>query len=334
MRKVSIIIPIYNSEKYLNKCLDSILNQTYENLDIILVNDGSIDNSKTICDEYLKIDRRINVIHKENGGAASARNIGIKSAVGDYIMFVDSDDYISTSMVEIMVSSIEDKNSDLAVCGFNIIKNRTMESITYENGFYDTKEEMARFFSLLNGRTNSVCNKIYRKTIIKYPFDEKLVVGEDLIFNLECFSSCKSVVVIENKLYFYRRANSNSLSQSSHENFFQINIYLYQKLNRYLIDAIDKKYNSYQVDMYYFKNLIIVINDIINYSPKTLNNKIKEIKNIWKNEQSISIIFNTKEIPAKYKVIRFLIKYKMVFLLLIIFRLNAVLTKNRFKKTI
>ena len=115
--KISIIVPIYNVEKYLRKCIDSILNQSYDNLQIILVDDGSPDNCPKICDEYLNKDNRIQVIHKSNGGLSSARNAGIKVANGKYIAFIDSDDYIELNMIEKLVNAIEKSNADLCICG-------------------------------------------------------------------------------------------------------------------------------------------------------------------------------------------------------------------------
>ena len=114
---ISVIVPVYNVEEYLPKCIESIINQTYKNLEIILVDDGSTDNSGRICDEYAKKDDRIIVFHKENGGLSDARNCGIDAATGDWVQFVDSDDYIHQTMVEKMYSSCKRNQTKLAVCG-------------------------------------------------------------------------------------------------------------------------------------------------------------------------------------------------------------------------
>ena len=127
---ISIIIPVYKVEKYLEKCIKSVLDQTYKNLQIILVDDGSPDNCGNICDNYAKIDNRIEVIHKENGGLSDARNVGLKKARGKYIGFVDSDDYVSNEMFENMYNTLVNNNADVSICNFytvidnkNIIKN-------------------------------------------------------------------------------------------------------------------------------------------------------------------------------------------------------------------
>ena len=113
---ISVIIPVYNAEKYLNRCLDSVLNNTYKNLEVILVDDGSTDMSGRICDEYAKKDCRIRVLHKENGGTARARNTGLKIAKGDYIAFVDNDDFVHPCFYEYMLSSMESSSADVAIC--------------------------------------------------------------------------------------------------------------------------------------------------------------------------------------------------------------------------
>ena len=116
---VSIIIPVYNVEKYLAECIESVLKQTYQNIEILLIDDGSPDNSGKICDEYEEKDSRVRVIHKENGGVSSARNVGLEQANGEYITFIDSDDFVSESYIEELYIALENGNSDLAFCKYN-----------------------------------------------------------------------------------------------------------------------------------------------------------------------------------------------------------------------
>lgn len=118
---VSIIIPIYKVEQYLIDCIQSVCSQTYKNIEIILVDDGSPDNCGKICDDYAKMDKRISVIHKENGGLSDARNKGIDIARGDYITFVDSDDYVETTFIEDLYNAIEKTNSDISICNINVV---------------------------------------------------------------------------------------------------------------------------------------------------------------------------------------------------------------------
>ena len=126
---ISIVVPIYNVEKYLEKCINSIIIQTYKNIEIILVNDGSTDSSGKICDIYLKKDKRIKVIHKKNGGLSDARNVGIENAKGKYIAFIDSDDFIDSDFIEILYNLIIEYNADVSCCKCNVIykKNKKQQ---------------------------------------------------------------------------------------------------------------------------------------------------------------------------------------------------------------
>ena len=118
MTLVSVIIPVYNVEKYMRRCIDSIINQTYTNLEIILVDDGASDRSGKICDEYAQMDHRIKVLHKENGGLASARNAGIQIATGEYISYVDSDDWVETEFIEVLLKGCQDNNAKMSICRY------------------------------------------------------------------------------------------------------------------------------------------------------------------------------------------------------------------------
>ena len=121
---ISIVVPIYNTEKYLKRCIESILNQTYQNLEVILVNDGSLDKSGQICNEYAKRDKRIKVIHKENTGSAESRNIGIKYATGKLIGFVDSDDYIDKNMYEMLYKDLKKHDAEIAICNIQMVNEK------------------------------------------------------------------------------------------------------------------------------------------------------------------------------------------------------------------
>lgn len=130
---ISVIIPVYKTEKYIHKCLDSVLNQTYKNLEVILVDDGSPDNCPVICDEYAQKDSRIKVFHKENGGLSSARNLGLDNMTGDYVSFVDSDDYIESDMIETMLNQLKSKNGDIAICLAKNDDEKRFEGDIYKN---------------------------------------------------------------------------------------------------------------------------------------------------------------------------------------------------------
>jgi len=205
--KISVIVPIYNVEKYLHKCVDSILAQTYENIEVILVNDGSPDNCGAICDEYATKDSRIRVIHKTNGGLSSARNAGVDIAEGKYIGFIDSDDYISPYMYEKLYDAITDANADLAICGHvpvdtNGVLCGNPEEIP-ENIVYKRRQAMDELYSRRYGVYVSACKKLYKSNlfnIVRFPEGK---IHEDEFTTHRFFHECEKIVVIKDVLYFY-----------------------------------------------------------------------------------------------------------------------------------
>lgn len=207
---VSVIVPIYNVEKYLSKCIDSITNQTLTNIEIILVNDGSTDNSGIIADEYAKNDNRIKVIHKENGGQGSARNIGIDLAIGEYIGFVDSDDWIDLDMYEKLYNKANKYNSDIAI-GSRKIFNEAYDLGTTinvgDNEFDKISENIVNYIieNVFYPQTVSACNKIYsRKLILNNNINFRSVeeVGsEDAVFNYCILLNTNKIVTINDTFY-------------------------------------------------------------------------------------------------------------------------------------
>ena len=165
---VSIIVPVYNVEQYLEKCVNSIINQSYKNLEIILVDDGATDNSGKICDELAKLDNRIKVYHKENGGLSDARNYGVERATGEYIGFVDSDDYIDPKMYEKLYEAIKKENVDVVECSFKIIYPGRVDFFSTEK-YYEIlgKQEYLEEYLKMRRIFGSVWTKLIKSTIAK-----------------------------------------------------------------------------------------------------------------------------------------------------------------------
>ena len=215
---VSIIVPVYNVEKYICQCIDSILNQTYENLEVILVDDGSPDNCGKICDEYAQFDKRVRVIHKENGGLSSARNAGLDAAKGDYIAFIDSDDYIAADMFATMLDIAIKDNADMVKCGFKEFDDKSI--ITKKVGFdkqevLENDETGSALMDLYFGSVlyKIACNAIYvRDMAIKVRFPEGLVNEDNYSAGMYLFYA-KRIVCINKEFYFYRN-NQNGLSKT------------------------------------------------------------------------------------------------------------------------
>lgn len=211
MFKISIIVPVYNVEKYLHKCLDSILAQTFKEFEVILVDDGSSDNSGKICDEYAKKDSRVKVFHKENAGVSSARNLGLKEASGEWIVFIDSDDYISKDFLECDYST----TADVIQKSYDIINEdsglSTLHKVT--NKIIEDKEEFYRFY--VRKRTNALWDKIIRRELIKnITFNENVKIGEDFLFFLEIIKNIKQYLFDDKGIYHYI-IHSNSAMQST-----------------------------------------------------------------------------------------------------------------------
>lgn len=223
---ISVIVPIYNVEQYLRTCIESILSQTYKDLEIILVDDGSPDNSGQICDEYAKMDSRILVIHQKNTGQSGARNTGLNIAKGEYVTFVDADDYIESSAYEILMTEISKNDVDLLLFGHNLIKDSRILDKNLKRSknisiILDTNELWREVFGNLN---NAVWNKLYKRELIGTKrFKLGLFHGEDLLFNLEYINECSSALEISLPLYNYvKREGSVTTSNFSKKKLDEI----------------------------------------------------------------------------------------------------------------
>lgn len=226
---ISIIVPVYNVEKYLDKCIQSIHEQTYTDWECILVNDGSKDNSALICGKWVKIDTRIRVIHQKNQGVSIARNIGIEQAQGKYITFIDSDDWIDCKYLESLIIPTQKQNIDLCVSG--LIQNYTNGNISlfqpiYNDSFTLNKDNIKLFIDLnkkylLYGPVSKLYKKdIISKYNIKFPID--LSYGEDLIFNYQYLEHVNYIACIDKAYYHYRIIGSGTLSTKLRNDQFKI----------------------------------------------------------------------------------------------------------------
>ena len=207
--KVSVIIPVYNVEKYIRQCLESVINQTLKEIEIIIVNDGTKDNSMKIVEEYIS-DKRIKIINKENGGLSSARNTGILAAQGKYICFIDSDDFVEKSMLEELYNIIEEKKFDVVDSDIFLYNNKTHEIKERKNKEY-LKIEKGLF---LWGKYNvEVWNKIYRKNFLldNNIFFEEGIIHEDDLFSIKILSSTNKIEHINKCFYYYRINRSGSI---------------------------------------------------------------------------------------------------------------------------
>lgn len=278
---ISVIVPIYNAEKYLHRCIKRILAQDYTDYELLLIDDGSTDNSGTICDEYAIKDNRIRVFHKENGGVSSARNWGLDKAIGEYIMFVDSDDYMLPGMLEVMLSTLESKKADLVVCGTTETGGGYWRPIADVD--YSINQLKENFVSLLHTELLSPpWNKIYKKEIIgSNRFCEDISFGEDLLFNIQYLKKCENISFIKESPFYHEKENENSLVV---------------KFNRNRLFDIEKvwvvvdRFSEDKEGLYskYLRDLTVYIRQLL----KTKQYLWSEKKNILEEWSSIALIKN------------------------------------------
>lgn len=205
MEKISVIVPVYKTEKYLDKCVESIVNQTYKNLEIILVDDGSPDDCPQFCDAWVKKDNRIKVIHKQNGGLADARNAGLSIAQGDYIGFIDSDDYIDLDMYECLINCAVENNADISGCFYRKIGKDFLNELgsDYSVKVFNSEDYLCEYY-LKNVLYFSCCNKIYKRELIgKTRFSPEAGLCEDGCFNYETSKKADVIVMINKPMYNY-----------------------------------------------------------------------------------------------------------------------------------
>ena len=290
MAKVSIIVPIYKVEKYLEKSVGSIINQTYKNLEIILVDDGSPDNCPKMCDDFAKQDKRIKVIHKQNGGLMAAWMDGIKIATGKYVEFVDSDDYIELNSVELLYSTLKKQNADMAICGYNVVyQNKIISCSPFSENLSDTKLLEGDFLQSIKEKSILHINKYFplfrwnklfeKKSLeknLKY-CDTRINLGEDSCITLSCFLDSKRIVLVNAPLYNYIQRN-NSIVRNYNEKLLSQCEVLVQKTEEVLKD---KGYYKKEAMIYEMtRNLFIVTRNFLN---STLSRKEK--KQIYKSLQ-------------------------------------------------
>ena len=315
----SIIVPIYKVEEYLRECIDSLILQSYSNIEIILVDDGSPDNCSNICDEYAVKDSRIKVIHKENGGVVSARQIGSTIATGEYIVCVDGDDWIDENYIQKFAEIIDIYKPDMVMCGRVDVYNSYNEErvLPYRKGYYSKEHIIKEIFPILIQTKNatyfspSIWAKVYRVELyhkFHQTVNEKIKIGEDSAFVIPCIYHANSIFVMEDCIYYYRQ---NLLSVTKQKKAFGWDgpELLYRQLELHVdIEKFDFKEQLYRkithelfsvvVSQFYRKDSYkVVAKDI----KKNLDNIVYRTAI---NESNFSVM--------KAKLMRLVLKYKCI----------------------
>lgn len=310
--KISIIVPIYNTENCLDKCIQSIINQTYLNLEIILVNDGSTDSTLTICKKYEKLDNRIKVINVSKNGVSSARNTGIKCATGKYIGFVDSDDYIDNDMFEILYNLLINNNADISMVSYRKILNKKLINKNNYNGeeiVYD-KVEALKYLLINIEIENYVWNKLFKKELfenVEFPEGKKF---EDISTTVKLFEKSNKFVYKKVDKYNYIKRENSIVNNYSYDG---LKDYVYATLDRYnyLLNKYPEleEYNA----LAFISNMVIIYYKAVVY----------DIKELYKDFEDNYDLF--LKLVEKYKETIFLKigNYKLVLLSVILWDLDC-----------
>lgn len=320
MEKVSIIVPVYNSEIYLEKCINSIINQTYKNLEILLINDGSKDNSLQILYEYAKKDLRIRVIDRQNNGVSATRNLGIEKSTGEYICFIDADDWIECNMIEKLYNTIKQKDVDAVRCNYYThlgAKRIIGKSVNMKDKIChsdELKNDILNEFII--GNINSFVWLLIVKSDIlknKIKFVTKVHMMEDTIFYVELLYNIKTLYFLNEPLYHYVYNKSGACANSKYilrniESIIEGNVYIKNIISQNSNLCIEqiKKINALHLNS---------INTFLYYLFKYKINKkdlIDKIKGIREKEELNSILnnYNTKYIKVGKKIITLMLKQK------------------------
>ncbi len=282
---VSVVIPIYNSEKYLRKCLDSIMSQTYSNLEIILLNDGSTDKSGDICKEYAAYDSRVKYIYKQNEGQSITRNRGIEEANGRYLYFMDSDDYVERTFIEDALNKMSIHNADSVIFNYYHVGDgdEIRKETDFLQGSYNIAKQEDRFKFFVTVFLWYKCgfevwNRIYDANIIKnndirFPVFQP-VVGEDVCFNLLYFLCAGKVYVSNDRYYYYAHNEGSTMDLNNGE----VQIDRYNEISKNGYSFITNKGTlQYFVDNYVFIHILLVYHELMHYSLKESRKQLELI---------------------------------------------------------
>jgi glycosyltransferase involved in cell wall biosynthesis len=311
--KISVIVPIFNVEKYLYKCIDSIINQTYASLEIILIDDGSTDNCGVICDDYSLKDNRIKIIHKQNGGLSDARNAGLDVATGNYISFIDSDDYIHKRFYETLINLIVKYNADIAQCEYSNIYEE--DTNNFSNDKFNINERITVLYnnnSALNNLFNEnyintvvVWNKLYKRELFKNIRYPKGKVHEDEYTTYRVLFNTKKMILTRKRMYYYVQRSTSIMGKGfSIKHLDKLDAYYEQILfynDKKLFELEDKAKSTFEG---------LIEEAMISVLKSKFHNQNEVFKNLINYYRNNYVLFiNNSNISFKKKVIRLLFKY-------------------------
>ncbi|PYZ95077.1 glycosyl transferase [Salipaludibacillus keqinensis] len=257
--KVSIIVPVYNAEKYLEFCIESIINQSYSNIEILVVNDGSIDKSESIVQEFQKKDKRIKYYYQINSGPADARNTGLMHATGDYIAFIDADDKVEQNYILLLVKKMETSNSDLICSGYKDVSQFGIK-IHSDFNLSDTNSAKRMLLTMCEGTGGVLWSKLFKRNLIeqhRLKLKSELFMCEDLVFVLEYASNCECFTYIDEFQYHYNRLNQNSISAKINIEYLENYLTVWKQIEKILFKSNIEKSTVKKIISRKIQSLII-----------------------------------------------------------------------------
>lgn len=338
---VTVVVPIYNTEKYLDRCVNSLVNQTYQNIDILLINDGSTDSCREICERWTKKDKRVRVIDKQNEGLGNTRNVGIKNAKGSYMCFCDSDDYLDVDMVKDTLKAAEDTSAQLVVYGIStitndqILKQRFIPDATVKT--FKGDRVLSEFFPeyiapnpLGDGKRlyyMSPCLLLYSTDMLRscnWSFvSEREIISEDVYSLLSLFKHVDSVTVVPKALYFYCE-NESSLSRTYRED-------RYKKIRHFYLECVklceQLGYNDdilHRITKPYLDFVIALLKQEFKFN-KNVSARYQNLKNIINDDVLQEVLQNNKadKVKISKKILFYAMRNKWYFLCVVIFRIKG-----------
>ena len=336
MPRISIIVPVYNSERYLDACVQSILAQTFIDFEILLVDDGSGDKSGSICDNYARLDKRVRVIHKQNGGVALARIAAFDLAAGDYVSFIDADDWIETDMYEKMYASVEKYGAEVVICNRKIEwpnGNTEKGQLPFASGFYAGTAVMRKFRERFiydtgakkEGITGFLCDKLFKKELLannKQYVNKNVHWGEDQLWSYPSVFDAISIYFCAECFYHYRQHNEHAYLNKLTSSW----TYYAQTIEQI---AKDKQVVNNQLSARMAISAIMMIHGVVYNSNLVYKDKQASINKIISSEEFLELIKkgNSQILPIKNRVIYNLMRYKLVMLIMLLMCLNKIVRR-------
>ena len=345
---VSVIVPIYNAKEYLQDCVESLLNQTYKNIEILLVDDGSNDGTEVLCEELAKSDERICVFHKENGGTHTVRNLGVENANGDYLMFIDPDDWLDLDTIERCM--VYANNEDLDVIRFNYVREFEGQSLKKENKLLEERlyigdecKNLARLTTgLIQNELNnpetfnflaSACFNIYRKSVIidnniKFPNIREIGTFSDGLFNILVFLNINKFRFMDVGFYHYRKTNTGSATYNYRQDFLNKQLLMFDIIKKSIPMEEDDFKKAYY-NRIAFTTFELCLNVFKRKS--TYKQKYNEIKSIICDELHVEAFkhFELSNLPIKWKVYNLFIKMRCTRCVVLLTKVMRYIQKSR-----